>query len=252
MSLPSHIPEQLGDFLVWLKQETEAAWAAYPTKTFEEFLEDGVGGSSWRARTKWQEGLEPKKIDAIEARWNIRFPDDYRQFLSSLNAPDRGAYHVGWADEPPYDMQEGKDTATFYDWNRDVDEIRAALNWPLEGLLFSVEEDGFWMETWGPRPKKAGERREALSSLISKAPKLVPLVGHRYLLVQPLQAGNPVLSVYGPDIIYYANDLRHLLVLELSELLDLNYSELAHTASDGFRSDAVAEIPFWGELILRD
>lgn len=35
----------------------------------------------------------------------------------------------------------------------------------------------------------------------------MPIYGHRYLPTVPSMGGNPVLSVYQTDIIYYGNDL---------------------------------------------
>jgi len=42
---------------------------------------------------------------------------------------------------------------------------------------------------------------------VSGSPPLVPIYGNRYISNEPLLAGNPVLSVWQTDIIYYGYDL---------------------------------------------
>ena len=42
---------------------------------------------------------------------------------------------------------------------------------------------------------------------VAKAPRLIPILSHRYMPDDPPLAGNPVFSVYQTDIIYYGYDL---------------------------------------------
>jgi hypothetical protein len=93
-----------------------------------------------------------------------------------------------------------------YDWTGPEAPIRRALAWPLDGLLFDVE-NGCWWTAWGERPVRPEERAEIVGALVASAPALIPILGHRYLPAEPTEAGNPVLSVYQSDIIYYGRDL---------------------------------------------
>jgi hypothetical protein len=250
MTDQSHIPDDLDDFLYWLKDQTEAAWATYQTKTFEEFEDDGVGGSSWRVGTRWQKGLAGSEIDALEQRWKLRFPIDYRRFLEVLNAPDRGAYSVGWSDDPPYGMEEGDDEPSYFDWQKDDEALLDALNWPLEGLLFDVENNDLWPDSWGAQPGNKQAIGEKLAQLVAAAPSLIPITGHRYLLAGSREASNPVLSVWQSDIICYGANLRNFLLLEFSGLLALDDPEIIAKANHGLSEETIAAIPFWGGLIL--
>jgi hypothetical protein len=253
MNSNSEIPQDFDRFLIWLKDQTETAWTDYPTKTFEEFELEQVGGCSWRAGTKWQAGLRPGQIEAAEQKWGLQFPSDYRQFLSVLNAPDRGMYCVGWSDDPPYGLQEEEvDGSSFFDWQTADEEISDALDWPLEGLLFDVKENSLWPDSWGEQPDIDDAVRQKVTALVSAAPKLIPITGHRYLLANITGAGNPVLSVWQSDIIYYGSTLREFLLLELSGLLGLDHRDVASSANDGITEKMTAEIPFWGDLILRN
>jgi hypothetical protein len=252
MSSLSKVPDNFDDFLPWLKEQTEAAWAIHQTTTLDVFMAEESGGSSWRTGTQWQIGLDEPRIDALELHWGLKFPRDYRQFLSVLNAPDRGVYSVGWSDDPPYDLREGDDSPSYFDWQKDDEAIIGALNWPLGGLLFQVEESSLWLDSWGERPSKVTDVRKKVAQLVATAPMLIPITGHRYLLANSLEAGNPVLSVYGSDIICYGSNLKNFLLLEFSPLLGLDYDEVAEGANVGITEEKIAAIPFWGELMLRD
>jgi hypothetical protein len=82
-----------------------------------------------------------------------------------------------------------------HDWTDEV-AIRRILAWPFEGLLFDVENSHLWWPEWGPRPTDSCDREEVLRSVVLRAPKLIPLISHRYLPEEPHEEGNPVFSVY--------------------------------------------------------
>ncbi len=67
------------------------------------------------------------------------------------------------------------------------------------------------MDEWGPRPAALEEACQTASGLIEKAPKLIPIYGHRMMPDEPEQPGNPVFSVHQTDIIYYGFDLADYL-----------------------------------------
>jgi hypothetical protein len=126
-----------------------------------------------------------------------------------------------------------------YDWRSDDKEIREMLKWPLEGLLFDVENDALWWPEWGERPETAEERAEVLAEIVGKAPKLIPLVSHRYIPVEPHETGNPVFSVYQSDVIYYGADL--------ADYFDREFVNPRRPPLQRFK-----HIPFWSDLVERD
>ncbi|HEX6771446.1 MAG TPA: hypothetical protein VF126_05435, partial [Acidobacteriaceae bacterium] len=67
--------------------------------------------------------------------------------------------------------------------------------------------DNFWLPEWGSRPDELSDALEIAKERISKAPKLIPIYSNRYSPQEPAQEGNPILSVYHADIIYYGFDL---------------------------------------------
>lgn len=107
------------------------------------------------------------------------------------------------------DLLRDRRPAKGYDWRTDQKQIREMLDWPLEGLLFDIEQNNFWMGAWGVIPEREAERREIATAAVRAAPKLIPLMSHRFLPADPCEAGNPVFSIYQTDIIYYGANLDH-------------------------------------------
>lgn len=127
-----------------------------------------------------------------------------------------------------------------YDWTKDDEAIRAAIAQPLEGLLFDVENDGLWWPEWGNRPNDPNERAKIVQQVVRESPKLIPLLGHRYIPETPTEAGNPVLSIVQSDAIFYGVDLADYIRREFVDGYDKPI----------LLSD-VKTIPFWSELVVR-
>lgn len=70
-----------------------------------------------------------------------------------------------------------------------------------------------------------------------QAPKLAPLVSHRYIPTEPNEAGNPVFSIYQSDVVYYGADLA-------------DYFEHAFGSSADV-TKPIKRIRFWSDLVER-
>lgn len=163
----------------------------------------------------WTDGYSQGELDDAQARYGLTFPPDLLALLLERR-PIQG-----------------------YDWRSDDEQIRAMLKWPLEGLLFDVDNNDLWWPEWGLRPDTQKARAEVVAAVVAHAPKLIPLVSHRYLPAEPNEAGNPVFSVYQSDVIYYGADLVDYFDREFG---DPN-RPLPHTAK---------RIPFWSDLVERN
>jgi hypothetical protein len=139
----------------------------------------------------WVKGYTQGELDTAQAKYDLSFPPDLVTLLRE------------------------KRPVLGYDWRTDEREIREALAWPLEGLLFDVEHNGLWWPAWGDRPTLPQDRAAVLGRVVGRAPRLIPLISHRYLPNEPNEAGNPVFSVYRADIIYYGVDLADYFEREL-------------------------------------
>jgi hypothetical protein len=232
---PVRAPDEGPAFYEWLRQRTERAWADVAERTLADYTARRVGGSHWRRGTRWTGALTDGEIDALEERYALRFPPEYRLFLRHLHATTPRMGGAGYQGT----TLVSADSCGFWDWRHDEEYVRDALAWPREGLEFDVEENGFWAASWGERPATHEARSARVGALVAAAPALVPVFSHRYLVAyEPY----PVLSVHGSDIIFYGRGLRDYLLDELRGLIGPATIDLP-------AMDQPPEIPFWSEII---
>ncbi len=183
-----------------------------------------MGDATWsheldllrRSGTSLAPGLLPEEFAAAEARFGFRFPPDLRSLLST-------ALPLG----------------DFPNWRElDSAKLLGTLAWPVEGICYDIEHNGFWWPEWGERPQELPSAIEQAKARLAAAPFLIPVYGHRYLPAEPLEAGNPVLSVWQTDVIYYGRDIRSYLANEFAGLED--FPQYNHE---------VRQVRFWSELV---
>ena len=135
----------------------------------------------------FDEGLTDDEVSHAESKYDFHFPNDLREFLQT--ALPRG-YPI------------------FPDWRSGDEEwIRSLLRSPLDGILFDVECNDFWLPEWGARPARTEAAKQVAETYVNCAPRLIPIYSHRMMPDRPQLEGNPVLSVHQTDIIYYGFDL---------------------------------------------
>ncbi len=202
-------PARFGhEFLRWLRLETEEAWAG----VHEDPPDEHRIGPSWTRGTRWRRGLSDLEIARIQNEWRLDLPTDYRLFLSELYTTDR----------PPIVAQGtsgAREGVTFTVWTGDRSPIDSAINEPFRGLMEDIEATEYWLPSWGPRPKNRSGRAKVLEAEAQKAPRLVPVLGNRYLLAIGSATESAVLSIYGADIVELAPNLRDYLLFELRGVL---------------------------------
>ncbi|HLY29641.1 MAG TPA: SMI1/KNR4 family protein [Ktedonobacterales bacterium] len=244
-------PERFDEaFLAWFRARTETAWANWRGTTLEEYRARGANGLGWQQGTRWLGDLTDDEITSAERRWHVRFPPDYRLFLRTLYAVDRpmrGALPKGHELHP---VERPAFPRWLSDEPLDVEYINDRFEWLYQGLEFDLAHNALWPASWGAKPPTLDAQKARLRELLAAAPKLIPVFGHRYLLGEPCQASNPVLSVYQSDIVVYGSDLRSYLLVEFSDLLGIDRSAAwAAGNPDPQASARIRAIPFWGELI---
>lgn len=147
---------------------------------------DRLRGRLEAAGAELEPGLTETEVSQIESEFGFAFPPDLRHVLQTM---------LPTADRFP-DWRNGGQTS-----------LRERLSWPEEGLCFDVEHNDFWLEDWGARPRSLEDALATARDHIRRAPTLIPFYAHRYIPAEPVGDGNPVLSVYQADIIYYGSDL---------------------------------------------
>ena len=132
------------------------------------------------------EGLTDAEIARAEERYEFHFPIDLREFLQTA---------LPWG-------------FPFPDWrSEDMTVIREMMDLPLQGILFDVVQNDFWLPEWGPRPEQIEDSIAIVEEQVRQDPRLIPIWSRRMMPDRPLDAGNPVLSVHQTDIIHYGFDL---------------------------------------------
>jgi hypothetical protein len=83
----------------------------------------------------FEQGLGNSEIAEAEETFHFEFPQDLREFLQL-------ALPVG----------------SFPNWRSDPKEkLQGLMDWPLEGMLFDLRSNAFWLSQWGKRPDDLDE-----------------------------------------------------------------------------------------------
>lgn len=150
-------------------------------------------------------GLTSGEVAMIEAHFEFTFPRDLRHVLEF-------ALPVG---DVPKRSGVIKNGSGFPNWRElGLEVMREQMSWPIEGVIYDVERNGFWLKSWGNKPPTAARAIETAREALTRLPKLIPVYGHRYICESPPRSGNPVLSVWQTDIIYYGGNLQDYLMRE--------------------------------------
>ena len=168
-------------------------------------------------------GLSDNEVVQIESKFNLIFPPDLKLFLqTALPISDR---FVNWR-LGLHSSDEEK-------------AISERLNWPLDGMLFDIQNNNYWCEDWGAMPDNQNDRIEIAKKHYETYPQLIPIYSHRYIPSRPCENGNPVFSVYQTDIICYGLNLESYLACEFDFTLGMKNSD----------SNPLKTIEFWSNFI---
>jgi hypothetical protein len=167
-------------------------------------------------QARWTKGYTQAELEKAQDRYGLVFPPDLFALLKRKR-PVEG-----------------------HDWTDDA-SIRRALALPLERLLISVERGQIWWPEWGEEPRSTRARKEVLRDVVSRAPKLIPLIAHRYLPEQPHEAGNPVFSIFYTDAVYFGANLKDYFEREFGDW---------HVRNQPWPKP-IKRIPFWSDLVER-
>ncbi|HLY22670.1 MAG TPA: DUF2167 domain-containing protein [bacterium] len=183
---------------------------------------------------KFERGLTDQELDDLERKFDFRFPPDLRLFLS-LGLP------VDTRMSKPRGRLSG-----WLNWRRASEaEIRERLNHPYEGICFDVK-NGIWLEAWGEKPPILEDRLGKIKQLMTEAPRLIPIYGHRYIPDRPHEEGNPIFSVWQTDIIHCGSDLEGYLENEFPYRFGISLE--THTQTPSLKRPAKA-IEFWADIV---
>jgi len=219
------VGSEYATFLGDLRVRTERAWQAVgdPPTTFF--------GPYWQQGTRWAGRASANDVERAQKLAGGALPDDYRDFLLDLHTTDS-----------PMLMRDRSaggrivPVSSFTDWRANVADIAADVRATRTSLIVAALRAGTWLASWGEKPETREDQEGHLDSLIAKAPPLIPVFRHRYLVADATSA---VLSIKGGDVIVFAISFRQYLINELSAVLQVP-AEVPRE---------IPLIPFWSELI---
>ncbi|MGQ7461974.1 hypothetical protein ACTGZQ_05435 [Streptococcus suis] len=163
----------------------------------------------------YTDGLSELEFLEIEKVYGIKLPKEFRDIYSQS---------MPISDE-------------FYNWRDFSEENVTRLKFLIEKVksdIFEDIDDIDWSDGWGGEPEEIEKRNQIIVGRLEKAPKLIPICGHRYIVEGDAER-SPVLSVVGADIIYYSHDLAGFLSEE-----KIPYGALL--------SDFIY-VPFWTDIM---
>ncbi|MEN4760248.1 hypothetical protein ABEG63_07900 [Chryseobacterium sp. C39-AII1] len=243
------IPENFTDFLYWIKDRTENIWSS------EDWSEHGFYGAKWQPLTDQQ-------IDEVEEKYAVKFNDEHREFLKVLHAIDKKEI-IEYEDEGKIITEE---STFFYNWLKDDEEIRDRLYGLSDWLYSDVEGlNKVWLKSWGKKPSSKEERIEIFRQWFLKIPQLIPILGHRFVVNEPNLKWQPILSMWGSDIIVMGWDFRTYLLNEIRSNLGIYedvfdeedqmfYPELLPEVQEifdeNFKYDETKDVPYLKEMML--
>jgi hypothetical protein len=163
-------------------------------------------------------GLTEEQLLQVEGDFGFTFDKDHRELIS-LAAPliERWPDWLGGMTE----------------------QMKRSLAWPSDGVIWDAHHNGFWPKAWGRKPKRPDELDAAILQRLALVPKLVPLIGHRFMAAGPSEGSAPVFSVYQTDVVYYGENLPSYVAHELD--IPKRYATGIHR-----------KIPFWSNLAEND
>ncbi|MBC1559293.1 SMI1/KNR4 family protein [Listeria booriae] len=169
-----------------------------------------------KKKVEFAPGLTEDEIRKCEEIFDIKFPPALKNLLKEVLPISKE--FINWRDHR----------------KRNVLRIKKRLEWPWEGIVFDIEENDFWVQSWGVKPDLVAERIRVAKEKYDVAPKLVPIYSHRYMP----EGSEQVLSVYQTDIIFYGTTLLEYFQIELDwkpyERMDF---------------ENIKAIPFWTEIM---
>ncbi|MEU5529434.1 hypothetical protein ABZ744_21115 [Micromonospora chersina] len=179
-------------------------------------------------------GLTDAELARIGTQFGFEFADDNRGFLTAglpvnTRPQPREPGVIYTHSEPWPDWRDG-----------DPADLRELLDWPVHGVLFDVEKNDCWHDSWGPRPDTSASAIAIARRMLVDVPRMVPIYGHRFLPARRGTYGHPVLSMWQTDVIYYGLDLVDYIGREFGD---------PDRGEDADRAQPRATVEFWRDLL---
>ena len=148
-------------------------------------LKKGTYGFQVQKGTRWKNGLSKNEINEFENIMGFKFPEILEDYYTVMNGVDREQVNVYGNSGESYSYFQN-----IYSYPDDIETIKKLIKWIYE-------------------ENKVNEN-EMKNKNISK---IFPVFYHRFMLIDHKE--HPILSMYGNDIIVWANNIIDLFKKEI-------------------------------------
>lgn len=170
-------PDDSIDFFETVKRLSEKYWTTTN-------INKRIYGFQIQRNTKWKDGLTDNQIDNFEKSLKIKFPTGLRNFYKTMNGLDKPGRNVYGNDGTEHTFSH-----LYYSYPDDIEVIKEKIEWILESNNLTNDK----LDTDG-------------------IPKIFPVTGHRFII---LDDNNQILSMYGDDIIFWAENISKLIATDI-------------------------------------
>lgn len=171
-------PDDSIQFFQAIKKSSEEYWT-------DTSLANEIYGFQVQPVSIWQDGLSDQSIESFEREIGFPFPNPLKNFYRTMNGLTKQGINIYGSSKT-----EAAFRPIFYSYPHDLSLIKEIINDVYLENNISIEKNA----------------NQEIS-------KIFPITGHRFMLVDI--PGNPILSIKGRDIIYYAENLSKLLANQI-------------------------------------
>jgi hypothetical protein len=155
-------------------------------------------------------GLTDTEVDAIEERYEFRFPPDLRMFLQTvvpISAPKSKRVWFYMSRMKPRRGRMRPIAWSLPNWRKRNQELDDMVTKSFDLATWYGDqqiERGQWDERWGIKPYDLQEAKRQMVESVRRAPKTIPLSNAFYMSADPSEPGNPIWEYFIEDLQYYA------------------------------------------------
>ncbi len=146
----------------------------------------------------FETGMSEKEFLEAEKCYGVKFPLDYKALL---------------AEALPFSGEDDSSCwCNFTDWRNLSEEyvsnIKSKMfDWTIDGVLYTTEYLGGWLEKWGIQPKTMEEKKKLIKKRVKESPLFIPIISNKFLALTDYE-DNPVYSIHdGIDVICYGKNI---------------------------------------------
>lgn len=182
----------------FLKKKSEEYW-----ETSELIL---CWGFQIQQKSKWKKGLTESELNDFQNKIGFEFPESLKNYFRTMNGLDKPGININNREE---EVEFGK---TFYSYPEDIKLIKSEIEWVLDKNNVTKNDVEYKI-----------------------APNIFPYYGHRFLILDNQQ---PVLSMHGADIIYWAENLCRGIA---QDIFEFNHNKI--------KKNKLNETGFWNTKV---